>query len=252
MKRNTLITILAVFFVLALTLRPAFAQIEAYELVFRREWGVGLPGQVQGRMSLTLKGDLDAVAHVQYIMDEQEMASVTAPTLKFEFNTDDFEPGTHTFYANVSTKDGKNHQTPTFSVNFMAAGEAGKFTRNLFIGIGALMLLVALLSFFLAKRQRDAMKAKGVSTNGLRGAAVCPKCSQAFTRSIWGINLVAKRYERCPHCGNWSITQRATQAEIDVAEARLKADLGSDMSSAEDLASPSKSDELNESKYTEL
>jgi len=34
---------------------------------------------------------------------------------------------------------------------------------------------------------------------------ICPKCGEGHQRTLIAFNLGWKRYERCPHCGKWSI-----------------------------------------------
>ena len=103
-SKSGFVAVLIVLAALCLLVSPAMASEEPYSLVFKREFGVGMPGAVQGHMSMTIKGDLDAVEKVVYMIDGQEMASMTAPSLKFQFNTDDYPAGKHTFYALVTTK----------------------------------------------------------------------------------------------------------------------------------------------------
>lgn len=252
-SKSGFVAVLIVLAALCLLVSPAMASEEPYSLVFKREFGVGMPGAVQGHMSMTIKGNLDAVEKVVYMIDGQEMASMTAPSLKFQFNTDDYPAGKHTFYALVTTKTGETKQTAPISVSFIAADEAGALTRNIFIGLGAILLMAALVSVLLTKRQVEASKAEGVSADGLWGAAICPKCGQAFTRTVVGLNLIGSRYEPCPHCGKWSMTQRATKDEIERSERELKASIA--------VALPETThanirgvdlDQIEESKYTEL
>jgi len=248
-----LFAVLIVLAALCLLVGPAMASEDPYSLVFRREFGVGMPGAVQGHMSMTIKGDLDAVDTVVYMIDAREMASMTAPSLKFQFNTDDYPAGEHTLYALVTTKTGETIQTAPISVSFIAADKAGALTRNIFIGLGAIFLVAILVSVLLTRRQVEASKADGVSVAGLWGAAICPKCGQAFTRTVVGLNLIGSRYEPCPHCGKWSMTQRATKEEIARSERELKASI------AETLPETTQADirdidleQIEDSKYTEL
>ena len=39
----------------------------------------------------------------------------------------------------------------------------------------------------------------------LRGHVRCPGCGQLYEHPIFGVNLMHKRYERCPHCKNWHL-----------------------------------------------
>lgn len=252
-SKSGFVAVLIAFVAIFLLASPVLAAEEPYSLVFRREFGVGMPGAVQGHMSMTIKGDLDAVDTVVYMIDAQEMAVVTAQSLKFQFNTDDYPAGEHSFYALVTTKTGELIPTAPIMMKFIAADEARTLTRNVFLGIGAILLVVVLAGVLLAKRQVKASKAHGVSTAGWWGAAVCPKCGRAFTRTLVGLNLLFKRYEPCPHCGKWSVTQRATAQEVDQAERKLKAAIADDLPESASLTERDDVlDQLEESKYTEL
>ncbi len=61
------------------------------------------------------------------------------------------------------------------------------------------------------------------SEYGAAGAAICPGCKRAFARNFLSPNLVMGKLCRCPHCGKWSIVQRATAAELATAEAADRA-----------------------------
>lgn len=39
--------------------------------------------------------------------------------------------------------------------------------------------------------------------NIVRGRTTCPECKQKYEHPIFGVNLIHKRYERCPHCQHW-------------------------------------------------
>lgn len=39
----------------------------------------------------------------------------------------------------------------------------------------------------------------------LFGISVCPECSAEYPSPVWAINLLHKRYEKCPHCKKWHI-----------------------------------------------
>lgn len=253
MNKQKFVSVLMVFVALIGAVSPVMAIEEAYSLVFRREFGVGMPGAVQGHMSMTVRGDLDAVDKVVYLIDDQEMATMTAPSLKFQFNTDDYPAGEHMLYALITTKGGETIKTASFSVSFIEAGKANAITRKVLIGIGAILLFTILLSVLITKRQVEESKTEGLNMVGLWGATVCPKCGRAFNRNVFGLNLISKRYEPCPHCGKWSMTRRATKEEIEEANQKLKAKI------AEDLPKTTPSylrdiecDHIEESKYTEL
>jgi len=74
------------------------------------------------------------------------------------------------------------------------------------------------ISYFASSRNRSS----GERAVGPLGLAVWKRCGQVFPRSIFGFNLVAGKFERCPHCGKWQLTRRASAAEIEQAERKLR------------------------------
>ena len=204
-------------------------------------------------MSMTVRGDLDAVDKVVYLIDDQEMATMTAPSLKFQFNTDDYPAGEHMLYALITTKGGETIKTASFSVSFIEAGKANAITRKVLIGIGTILLFTILLSVLITKRQVEESKTEGLNTVGLWGGTVCPKCGRAFARTVIGLNLINRRYEPCPLCGKWSMTRHATKEEIEEANRKLKATIEKDI--PEIISADShdiEREQLEESKYTEI
>ncbi len=253
MKKQT--RFLALFLAVCITAMfflPVLAQNEGYQLVLKREWGVGMPGAVQGHMSLNLKGELEAVQTVTYVIDDKEMAQMTVPDIKFRFNTDDYPSGQHKLQALITLKDGSNSQSNLITIKFLAKDEAGNVTRNIFVGIGVLTVLIVLLTFAVSKWQNKKYQQsdRAVTGSGLYGAAVCPKCGQAFTRTIIGLNLMTHRYEPCPHCGKWSMTQRATPAELETAQISEETPHESIVPQPDSLYN--EEEQIDQSKYTEL
>jgi hypothetical protein len=56
----------------------------------------------------------------------------------------------------------------------------------------------------------------------IAGRAVCRRCGRAFDRPFLAPNLFLGKLLRCPHCGAWAVLPAASQAELDVADARDK------------------------------
>lgn len=48
-----------------------------------------------------------------------------------------------------------------------------------------------------------------------RGAVRCPECKQVYEHPIFGINLIHKRYERCPHCKGWHFVSAFDEEDND-------------------------------------
>lgn len=251
-KRKFAINLLVIFGVVFGLVSPVFAQGDAYRLVLKREWGLGMPGAVQGHMSLNLKGDLNEVQSVAYFIDDKEMAQVEMPDIKFRFMTDDYSSGHHKLHAMVKTKDGSLVKSSIIEIKFIAKAEANKINKNIWLWVGGFTALVFVVSVLLTKRANQVNRKgdQAVTGSGLYGAAVCPKCGKAFTRTIAGLNLLTQRYEPCPHCGKWSMTQRATPAELEAAQMPITNLQDSIATQTESLYN--EKEQIDESKYTEL
>jgi len=75
------------------------------------------------------------------------------------------------------------------------------------IPILALSIGGHLISSHIANRRQ---KEKGQPTiDGAFGGAICPKCDKPFAMHIWGFKVVVGKFDRCPHCGKWSLVRRA-------------------------------------------
>ena len=66
----------------------------------------------------------------------------------------------------------------------------------------------------------------------VRGRAICPECKKAYQHPIFGVNLLHKRYERCPHCKNWHLVSafdeegnKANNPSHHTTESRAEAQL---------------------------
>ena len=80
-KRILLAFFLGLLF--ALTFTVVLAQDSPYSLRIVRDWGYGNGSDINGRMSLSIKGDEDQVRQVSFLMDGELMATVTTPVLVF-------------------------------------------------------------------------------------------------------------------------------------------------------------------------
>jgi len=39
------------------------------------------------------------------------------------------------------------------------------------------------------------------------------ECGEVYDRPLWGMNLVTRRYERCPQCKRWHITGKEDEVK---------------------------------------
>ena len=82
-KRVFLVLILAMVF--ALSYSAVMAQESPYSLRMVRDWGYGNGTDINGRMSLSIKGEQALIQQVTFLMDGEVMATVTAEPFKVQF-----------------------------------------------------------------------------------------------------------------------------------------------------------------------
>ena len=234
---------------LLMPLASASAQTEQpYRVSLRRDFGYGAGMDIQGNMTLSLKGDESAVSRVSFLMDGEELLMTESEPFSFSFTTDDYPAGVHQLSARVETRDGKTFTTDALTYNFLSKEAASRSTRGIILPLIGLIGGVALLSWLLQYlTSRKKPQSGALSYNGFYGGAVCPKCGRPFARSLFGMNMVAGRLERCPHCGKWSLTRRASLAELEAAEAALRASVAVDEAPAQTRSEMQ--DLLDDSRY---
>lgn len=228
---------------LVLALVFVFSEVQAQtdsEWVLRltRNFGYGSGSDIQGNMTLYLDGDLSSVVRVVYYIDDNAMDVVTQSPFKLPFTTDNYEPGVHKMRAEVSTADGKLASAGPIVYNFLSTAESGKKTTTV-IGI---TLAAMAFSWFISSRQ----KGGEVTSGGMFGLAVCNRCGKAFARSILGMNIVVGKFERCPHCGKWQITRRASPLEIEWAKEDERQEV------PQEITEKPEKDDLDESRFVDL
>ena len=223
MKKTFWLSILLAAVFLVVHTLPVSAQGGEYGIRLRRDFGYGAGSNVRGTFTISLSGDESQVASVVFLIDGEEMATVEEAPFRFQFHTDNFGFGVHQLSANVFLLDGSMITTRSVGLNFLSPEvERGSMT-TLFIGIGGALLLAlviyGLVQFLVFKRKPGRTIQPGEARQyGLLGGAICPKCGRGFPRHIWGINLMVGKYDRCEHCGKWSMTTRATPEALRAAE----------------------------------
>ena len=216
MKKLFIYLLFAVALLLPLSVK---AQEETLEVNFTRDWGYGgFAGDIQGRFSLRVTGPENLV-EVRFMIDEQVMATITEPPFNYQFETDSYPPGPHTLTVIGVLSDGSQIMGPAYERIFLSAEEAKGATLQLIVpmlvGIGIITLLATVVPFVLSRKSPYKFKDYGIA-----GGAVCKRCQLPFSRSIFSPNMIFGKLTRCPHCGKWAITPRATPQELEAAERR--------------------------------
>lgn len=206
--------LILLFLILGAVQLPAAAQSPALHLSLSRDWGYGgFGGDIQGTFSFHAKGPENLTA-VAFYIDDTLVGKVEQPPWKLRFVTDSYPLGQHTLYAIGYTSDGQTLRSNELVRNFVPASESTTFVIKFVVPLLLLGLGIPLLLFWL-DRKRNPGKHSGYG--GPLGGAVCPKCGCPFPRHLWAPNLLGKKFDRCPHCGKWSVVGRASQEELKAA-----------------------------------
>ena len=240
MKKRRLWLGILIIALLGFSFTAVFAQVSSqFGLRLRRDWGYGAGADIQGRVTISLSGETEELTRVIYYMDEAVMADLSEAPFSFSFSTDDYPSGLRRMSATVFTSDGESQDVASISYNFLSKEQADSATTNV-IGLVVVVILVSLaVTAFISSRNKGSEKANG----GINGLAVCQRCGKTFPRSILGLNVVVGKFERCPHCGKWQLTRRASPLEIEFADSRNKPE------SAHLPETKAEKDELEDSKY---
>lgn len=200
----------------------AFAQNQDLVLHMSRDFGfAGFSNDIEGLFSVSVDGPQN-LAHVDFYLDEQVMASVDQAPFRYQFSTKSYAPGEHRLYAIGTTTDGQQLQSNEFVRVFLTADEARNSIIRLIIPILGIVIVVAGLSIglpMLFGRGKPQLGKYGIS-----GGAVCPKCGLPFPIHMLSFHAGFKNLERCPHCGKWVWVRKASKEDLTAAEARWRGD----------------------------
>ena len=204
----------AFFFAMSVVLFPAAAQAPELHLRLSRDWGYGgFGGDIQGTFSFHADGPENLTA-VAFYIDDTLVGKVEQPPWKLRFVTDAYPLGRHMLYAIGYTSDGQTLRSNELVQNFVPASESTTFLIKVAAPLILLGLGIPLLLFWLDRKRNPG---KYTGNYGLLGGAVCPKCGCPFPLHGWAPNLVGTKFDRCPHCGKWSVVGRASHEELKAA-----------------------------------
>ncbi|MDW8325247.1 MAG: hypothetical protein RMK99_01670 [Anaerolineales bacterium] len=233
---------------------PAHAQDEELTLYVRRNFGYSSGSQIQGNFRLEVEGPANLVS-VTYFIDDEVLAVTTEPPFRVDFVTDSYPNGWHTLKAMGQTADGRTLVSNTRRFEFVPASvgleAAGRITIFIFAGVAVVILIVLAVQALVLGRNRTALPPGAARNYGLFGGAVCPRCGRPFPLHLWGLNVGAGRFDRCDHCGKWSVVRRASPEALRAAEAAELAQSRPETSFAESDPEERLRRKLDETKYTE-
>jgi len=226
--------VLIVLAVFALAAMPVWAQEEGLSISVSKQFGYNMGSQIQGTFKIRVRGP-DDLAVVTFLLDGESLGEATAAPFDWSFKTDEYAPGWHEITAVGKTSGGQTLTTRTLSFQFVSADAAGKGMIQIIVPILVLVVIATVatgLFPMLSGRRKPSTPYDPTSytpseprSYGLLGAALCPKCGHPFGMHWWGLNIsLVGKYDRCPHCGKWSMVRRATREALSEAEAAEYAD----------------------------
>jgi len=249
-----LIWFLSTFICLSALSGLAHAQDDELTLYVRRNFGYGGGSQIQGNFRLEVEGPANLVS-VTYKIDDLIIATTTEPPFRVDFDTDVYPLGWHDLTAVGQTADGRTLVSKPRRFEFVPASvgyeAAGRIAGAVFAGVAVVFLLVIALQALVLGRNRTALPLGAPRSYGLFGGAICPKCGRPFPLHLWGLNAGAGKFDRCDHCGKWSLVRRASPEALRAAEAAELAQSRPETPFAEPSPEARLRRELDETRYTE-
>ena len=212
---------------------PALAQTNDLQLSVNRVFGYGGGSQIQGSFQMRASGPAD-LASVTFKIDDQVVGTVTSAPFQVNFNTAAYALGVHTLTAQGQTTGGRALASAPRSFEFVSASTGFAAAGRILVpvlGIVGLLLVVGLGASFIEVRrnQRSPVPLGAARRYGVFGGAICPKCDRPFSRHWWALNAGIGKFDRCPHCGRWSVVRAVPLEQLRAAEA---AELGQAKASA--------------------
>lgn len=203
MKKLLVLTLVLLF--LFLPVKTNAQETPELSLSLLKNFGSNLGSSIQGTFTYRISGP-DDLAQVTFLLDGERIGEDDEAPFRWRFDTDNFSLGTHTMSAVGVTVDGRTLQSNTIQRQFISGSESNRLLYWVIIPIIVLALGGRLLSSRIANRgvgQKDQ-----TAVSGPFGGTLCPKCGRPFAMHIWGFNVVVGKYDRCPHCGKWSLVRR--------------------------------------------
>jgi hypothetical protein len=227
-----------------------------YRLNVKRNFGFSSGSQIKGNFTSSIIGPAENVQSVTYLIDAQEMETISEAPFQYTFRTEDYEPDWHELSARVLTRDGRTIVTATRRFQFVTSEEEFAAVRNIIFpllgGIFGLMLLMMGLQMTLL-RDKTSKLAPGTARNyGFRGGTICSRCDRPFAIHLWALNFGPWKFDRCDFCGKWAFVSRLNPDILRDAE---QAELAAAKNDVPQISTPDEDEEmrkrLDDSRYIE-
>ncbi|MBI5829169.1 MAG: hypothetical protein HZB20_06430, partial [Chloroflexi bacterium] len=179
--------------------------------------------QIQGNFSLQVTGPAD-LASVTFLIDDQPIGASAQAPFTLSFVTDDYAPGWHTLRAGGRTAAGNTLTSATRRFEFVTGDQALSSVSQILFGMlgllgGALVVVIGSQVLLARLGHKTTVPLGSPRRYGIMGGTVCPKCHRPFAIHWWGLNAGLRKYDRCDHCGKWSLVSRLSPQQLAAAEA---------------------------------
>ncbi len=246
--------------ILALALlAPALAQAQddgTLELFVRRNIGYSGVGEIQGsfRMEATAPPD---VTRVTFYIDQTVVGIDAEAPFRVDFETEDYAEGPHTLLAEGDRANGSFLTSAPRAFKFVTAAESWQAAQRIFVPmlsvlLGVIVLAAALATLQALQSKRHPTPLGAARKYGLMGGTICPKCRRPYSRHWWGLNAGLSKFDRCDHCGQWSIVRALPLDQLRAAEAAELKTAGDGAGMVPELsAEERRRKQLDDSRYTD-
>ncbi len=247
---------LLIFFVLAITAMPVFAQSQDdLRLGITRTFGYSSGDQIRGTFTLSVTGST-GIKSVQFLIDGNALGSVSSAPFSLTFQTTSYANGYHDITAVVATSDGRSVTLPARRFEFATSDQETSSVGRILIPILGVVVLVVVIGVgaqLLFFKNKFVSMAPGTARNyGYRGGTICPRCHRPYSIHFWAVNLLFYRVDRCDFCGKWALIHSYSMNDLRAAEQN-------EVTSASTSTAPAaKSEEeklremIDKSKFTDL
>jgi hypothetical protein len=193
------------------------------ELFIRRNIGYSGGSQIQGSFRAEATGPADLL-QVTFKIDGEALGVDAEAPFRVDFDTDDYATGWHTFTAEGETASGRVLLSNERRFEFVTAAESWQAARDIMVPMFSLLGIVLILGLGLSVLQIRQTKKNPVPLGaprryGVMGGTICPKCGRPFSRHWWGLNAGLGKFDRCDHCGKWSLVRALPLEQLRAAEA---------------------------------
>ena len=251
--KKIIYSILIYLLINVLVVIPAYAQEEnELNLRLNRDFGYGGMGNdIQGLFSMEIQNPPANLQRVEFFIDGSLLAEDVEPPFKIQFSTDSYPLGEHVLAATGYTSDNQTLHSQTLTMDFVSAEQGWQGALKILGPILGIVFGVMLISFvtpYIFGRKQASIPPGTPRNYGIKGGAICPKCSRPFALRYLSINMGPfHKIDRCPHCGKWAMMRRRSIDELRAAEA---AEIGSSQGFRPEISDAEKlRKEIEDSRY---